>query len=81
MFVLSKGNFLFFAGDNVTSFFLRRDQLTMVPAWVCALPLFKALVADGRIVATASNDKATTAAAEAPVKVNYGENKKKRAEE
>lgn len=65
MFVLPRKNILF-RGPNGESFTLHKDIMGTVPAWVSGSAYFKALVADGKIVAVEStSDKAVVSAVEA----------------
>lgn len=70
MFVLSKRNIDLPGPGGVVH--LSRGQLADVPAWAADTAYFKALVADGKIVPSATTDKATQAAAEKKVKTRRG---------
>ena len=72
MFVLSKRNIDLPAPDGGAVVHLRRGQMMDVPAWAADTAYFKALVADGNIVPSATTDKATQAAAEKKVKTRRG---------
>lgn len=70
MFVLSKRNIDLPGPGGVVR--LRRGQMVDVPAWAADTAYFKALVADGKIVPSATSDKAAQAAAEKRVKTRRG---------
>ena len=70
MFVLSKRNVELPGPGGVVH--LRRGQMADVPAWAADTAYFKALVADGKIVPSATSDKTTQAAAEKKVKTRRG---------
>lgn len=70
MFVLSKRNVALPGPGGVVH--LSRGQMADVPAWAADTAYFKALVADGKIVPSATTDKATQAAAEKRVKTRRG---------
>ena len=70
MFVLSKRNIDLPGPGGVVH--LSRGQLADVPAWAADTAYFKALVADGKIVPSATSDEATQAAAEKKVKTRRG---------
>lgn len=70
MFVLSKRNIDLPGPGGVVR--LSRGQMADVPAWAADTAYFKALVADGKIVPSATSDKATQAAAEKRVKTRRG---------
>lgn len=72
MFVLSKRNIDLPAPDGGAVVHLRRGQMMDVPAWAVETGYFKALVTDGKIVPSATTDKATQAAAEKKVKTRRG---------
>ena len=72
MFVLSKRNIIIPAPDGSASVHLARGQMVDVPDWAADTAYFKALVADGKIVPSATTDKATQAAAEKKVKTRRG---------
>ena len=62
MFVLSKRNVDLPGPGGVVH--LSRGQMADVPAWAADTAYFKALVADGKIVPSATSDKSMQAAAE-----------------
>lgn len=70
MFVLSKRNVDLPGPGGIVH--LSRDQMADVPAWAADTAYFKALVADGKIVPSATSDKSTQAAAEKKVKTRRG---------
>lgn len=70
MFVLSKRNIDLPGPGGVVH--LSLGQMADVPAWAADTAYFKALVADGKIVPSATSDKATQAAAEKRVKTRRG---------
>lgn len=70
MFVLSKRNIDLLGPGGVVH--LSRGQMVDVPAWAADTAYFKALVADGKIVPSATSDKAAQAAAEKRVKTRRG---------
>ena len=70
MFVLSKRNVDLPGPGGVVH--LSRGQLADVPSWAVDTAYFKALVADGKIVPSATSDKSTQAAAEKKVKTRRG---------
>lgn len=70
MFVLSKRNIDLPGPGGVVH--LSRGQMVDVPAWATDTAYFKALVADGKIVPSATSDKSTQAAAEKKVKTRRG---------
>lgn len=72
MFVLSKRNIIIPAPDGSASVHLARGQMVDAPEWAVKTAYFKALVADGKIVPSATSDKATQAAAEKKVKTRRG---------
>lgn len=72
MFVLSKRNIIIPAPDGSASVHLARGQMVDAPDWAVKTAYFKALVADGKIVPSATSDKATQAAAEKKVKTRRG---------
>ncbi len=70
MFVLSKRNVDLPGPSGVVH--LSRGQMADVPAWASDTAYFKALVADGKIVPSATSDKSMQAAAEKKVKTRRG---------
>lgn len=70
MFVLSKRNVDLPGPGGVVH--LNRGQMADVPAWAADTAYFKALVADGKIVPSATSDKSMQAAAEKKVKTRRG---------
>ena len=70
MFVLSKRNVDLPGPGGVVH--LSRGQLADVPSWAADTAYFKALVAYGKIVPSATSDKSMQAAAEKKVKTRRG---------
>lgn len=69
MFVLAKRNIIIPGGaPGVKSVILKKDGFATVPDWAADTAYFKALVADGKIVAADHSDKAVQDAADKPVK-------------
>lgn len=81
MFVLAKRNIIIPGpAPGVEPLVLKKDGFATVPDWAAGTAYFKALVSDGKIVATEHNDKAVQAAAEKPVKTRRAKAEEKPAE-
>ena len=81
MFVLAKRNIIIPGPDPGTRpVILKKDGFADVPDSIAETAYFKALVADGKIVATDHSDKAVQAAAEKPVKTRRAKAEEKPAE-
>lgn len=69
MFILAKRNIIIPSAEpGVKPVVLKKDGFADVPDWAVETAYFKALCADGKIVATEHSDKAVQAAAEKPVR-------------
>lgn len=73
MFVLSKRNLIIPAPDGTESVRLARGEMVEIPNWAEKGRYFQALVKDGKIVPTATSDKATQAAYEKKVRTRRGQ--------
>ena len=81
MFVLAKRNIIIPGPvPGVGPLVLKKDGFATVPDWAAETAYFKALCADGKIVATEHSDKAVQAAAEKPVKTRRAKAEEKPAE-
>lgn len=81
MFVLAKRNIIIPApAPGVEPLVLKKDGFATVPDWAVQTAYFKALVADGKIVATEHSDKAVQTAAEKPVKTRRAKAEEKSAD-
>lgn len=80
MFVLAKRNIIIPGPAGTAPVVLKKDGFATVPGWAAETAYFKALCADGKIVATDRTDKATQAAAEKPVKTRRAKADEKPAE-
>lgn len=81
MFILAKRNIIIPSPETgMKSVVLKKDGFATVPDWAAETAYFKALCADGKIVATEHSDKAAQAAAEKPVKTRRAKAEEKPAE-
>ena len=81
MFVLAKRNIIIPSpAPGVAPVVLKKDGFATVPDWAAETAYFKALVADGKIVATDHSDKAVQTAAEKPAKTRRPKAEEKPAE-
>ena len=81
MFILAKRNIIIPSpAPGVAPVVLKKDGFATVPDWAAETAYFKALEADGKIVATEHRDKDIQAAAEKPVKTRRAKAEEKPAE-
>ena len=81
MFVLAKRNIVIPSpAPGIAPVVLKKDGFATVPDWAAETTYFKALAADGKIVATDHRDKDIQTAAEKPVKIRRAKAEEKPAE-
>lgn len=81
MFVLAKRNIVIPSpAPGIAPVVLKKDGFATVPDWAAETTYFKALAADGKIVATDHRDKDIQTAAEKPVKTRRAKAEEKPAE-
>lgn len=72
MFIFSKRNIILPSPDGSQSVRVKQDFVGEIPDWAAETQYFRDLVADGKIVPTATRDKDTQSAAEKKVKTRRG---------
>ena len=76
MFILSKRNIILPSSDGSRTHFVPKGFIGSIPDWAAETRYFESLVADGKIVPTATADKELQTAEEKPVKVRRGKAEK-----
>lgn len=72
MFVLAKRNIILTGPESGQTIHLRRGSVELLPDWVAETDYCKALIAEGKIVASGTKDRDLQAAEEKKTRVRRG---------